>query len=90
MRIESADAAAQAASVGLKGTLAGGAALTWGGWTSNDIAMIGGLILGVVGLFVQIHFKRREYALRLIEHNMIRREHESRMSRPGNDDDAAA
>lgn len=80
MKVESADTAAQAASAGLKGALAGGAALSWGGWTSNDIAMIGGLALGVIGLFVQIHFKRREHSLRLKEHDMLRREHEARMS----------
>lgn len=80
MKIETAEAASQTASAGLKGALAGAATLSWGGWTSNDIAMIGGLILGVIGLLVQIHFKRREYQLRLAEHGMLRREHEARMS----------
>lgn len=72
--------AASAASVGLKGALAGGAALTWGGFTSNDIAMLGGLLLGVLGLVVQIYFKRREHQLRLAEHEMLKREHLTRMS----------
>lgn len=80
MKIETTDAASQAASAGLKGALAGGAALSWGGWTSNDIAMIGGLVLGVIGLLVQIHYKRREHVLRLAEHEMLRREHAARMS----------
>ena len=80
MRVDTADAAAQTASAGFKGALAGGAALSWGGWTSNDIAMIGGLILGVIGLLVQVHYKRREHQLRVAEHQMLRREHLARMS----------
>jgi len=54
--------------------------LSFGGWTSNDVAVLGGLVLGVFGLIVQIHFRRREYALRLKEHEMLRKEHERRMS----------
>lgn len=80
MRVDTADAASGAASAGLKGALAGGAALSWGGWTSNDIAMLGGLVLGVIGLLVQTFFKRREHAMRLAEHEMLRVEHEARMS----------
>ncbi len=77
--LQAADAATTA-SAGLKGALAGGAALTWGGFTSNDIAMLGGLAVGVVGLIVQIVFKRREHKLRLAEHEMLKREHMTRMS----------
>lgn len=77
---DAAAAAAAASSAGFKATLTGGAGLAWGGWTSNDIAMLGGLVLGVIGLLVQIHFKRREYALRHAEHLMTKREHEARMS----------
>lgn len=74
------ESAASAASAGLKAAVAGSAGAFWGGWTSNDIAMVGGLMLGLAGLLVQIHFKRREHALRLAEHNMLRAEHEARMS----------
>jgi hypothetical protein len=82
MKAEALHAAdsASVASAGLKGALAGGAALTWGGYTSNDIAMLGGLAVGVIGLIVQIYFKRREHQMRLAEHEMLRREHLTRMS----------
>jgi len=63
-----ADAASAAASAGFKTAVAGGAALSWGGWTSNDIAMIGGLVLGVIGLLVQWYYRRAEFKLRLSEH----------------------
>lgn len=79
-RVESADAAAAAGSKAFASAVAGGATLSWGGWTSNDIAMLVGAIVAVIGLFVQIHYKRKEHALRLLEHDMIRREHEARMS----------
>lgn len=77
---EHADAANAAASAGFKAAVTGGAMLSFGGWTSNDVAVLGGLVLGVFGLIVQIHFRRREYALRLKEHEMLRKEHERRMS----------
>ena len=75
-----AQAASETASAGLKGSIAGGAGMFIGGWTSNDIAMVGGLIIGVIGLMVQIHYKRREHALREKEHDMLRTEHLARMS----------
>lgn len=79
-RGESADTAAAAASKALAGAVAGGATLSWGGWTSNDIAMLVGAGVAVLGLLVQVYYKRKEYALKLREHEMHRREHEARMS----------
>ena len=68
-----ADAAAGAASASLKATLAGGSMLTLGGFTESQIAMFGGLVLGLLGLVLQWFFlarkDRREQA-----------EHEARMS----------
>lgn len=78
--VDGADAASQAASIGFKGAIAGSAALGWGGWTSNDLAMAVGALVAIAGLAVQIHFKRREHQLRVAEHQMLRREHLARMS----------
>lgn len=79
-KVESADAAAAVASKALAGTLGGAATLSWGGWTSNDIAMLTGAVVAVLGLLVQVHYKRKEHMLRLKEHDMLRLEHEARMS----------
>jgi hypothetical protein len=73
-------AASQVASGGLKAAVAGGATLTFGGWTSNDVAMIGGLLLGLIGLLVQIHFKRKAHQLLVAEHAMRKEEHDARMA----------
>lgn len=74
-QIEIAQAAA-AASVASKATY-GGSALSIGGWfLSNEFAVLFGLILGAVGLWLQWHYKRKEY---LLQEEYLRREHELRL-----------
>jgi membrane protein implicated in regulation of membrane protease activity len=68
-----ADAAATAASASLKATLAGGSMLTLGGFTESQIAMFGGLVLGVLGLVLQWYFQSRR-------DRREQKEHEARMS----------
>ena len=69
-----AEAAATAASASLKATITGGGMLTLGGLAANDVAMIGGLVLGVAGLVLQWHFQskrdrreEREHLFRMSE-----------------------
>lgn len=47
------------AAIANKLTYTGGAAALWGGYTANEIAAFGGLIVAVIGLAVQIFFKVR-------------------------------
>lgn len=75
--IESVDPSASAASAkALATTLAGAGTLTWGGYTSNDIAMFVGAVVAVLGLVVQWFYRHREYKIKL-------REHEARMAERG-------
>lgn len=43
-----------------KVALGGSAATVYGGFTANEIAAFGGLIVAVLGLFVQFYYKRKE------------------------------
>lgn len=67
-QIQEADAAAAAASASLKATLAGAGALTLGGFTANDLAILGGLLLGVAGFVLQWWFQRRRDLREQAEH----------------------
>lgn len=79
--VDNADVAAQAASSkALATTLAGAGTLSWGGWTSNDLAMAVGAFVAVAGLLVQWYYRRDENKLRHAEHAMLVREHEKRLS----------
>lgn len=74
-QIEIAQAAASA-SAATKATYAGSAA-TIGGWfLSNEFAVLFGIVLGAIGLWLQWHFKHKEYKLK---EEYLRREHELRM-----------
>lgn len=53
--MNSADMAAAAKNV----TLASGGVAVYGGWTANEIAAVGGFIVAVIGLCVQIYYKRK-------------------------------
>ena len=74
-QIEIAQAAA-AASAASKATY-GGSAVTIGGWfLSNEFAVLFGLIVGAIGLWLQWHFRSKEYRLK---EDYLRREHELRL-----------
>lgn len=79
-QINEADSAAAAASASLKATVAGGATLAAGGWSANDLAMLGGLIIAVAGFLLQWKYQRkrdrREEEKRADEH----REHLAKMA----------
>jgi hypothetical protein len=47
------------AAVANKVSVSGGAAAVWGGMTANEIAAFGGLLIAVIGLLVQIYYKRK-------------------------------
>ena len=69
-KIESVDPAASAASAkALAATMAGAGTLSWGGWTSNDIAMAVGAVVAVLGLVVQWYYRHKEYKLKKAEHD---------------------
>lgn len=70
-KTEAADQAASAAS--LKATVAGGGMLSIGGLAANDIAIVGGLLLGVAGFLLQWYYQRRR-------DRREEREHQARMS----------
>lgn len=76
-RIEGMEPAASAAGTkALATTLTGAGALGWGGYTANDIAMVVGALVAVLGLVIQTYFS-------LEAHKMRRREHEARMAERG-------
>ena len=52
-------AEATVAAVAKNMAIGGGGAAFWGGLTANHVAAIGGLIVGVIGLAVQVYYKRR-------------------------------
>ena len=56
------DHAAEAtiATLGQKLAVGGGGTAFLAGLTANHIAAIGGLIVGIIGLILQAHYKRRE------------------------------
>lgn len=74
-QIEIAQAAA-AASAASKATYSG-SAVTIGGWfLSNEFAVLFGIVLGAIGLWLQWHFKHKEYKLK---EEFLKREHELRL-----------
>ena len=50
-------------------TLAGAGTLSFGGYTANDVAMIIGAVVAVVGLIVQWVYRHKEYRLKEREAN---------------------
>ena len=56
-----------ASSKALAVTIAGASAMTFGGYTANDIAMFVGAVVGVVGLLVQWFYRHKEYKLKKLE-----------------------
>lgn len=50
---------ATVAAIANKVTYGGSAAAVYGGWTANEIAAYGGLLIAVIGLIVQLVFKVR-------------------------------
>lgn len=69
---------ATVAAVANKVTYGGGGMAFWGGVTANEIAAYGGLLIGLIGLLVQVYFKlvdnrrKREADLREREEHVIR------------------
>ena len=57
MRQESVEAAI--AAVANKATYTASGAAVAGWWTANELAAIGGLVCAVIGLAIQLYFKRR-------------------------------
>jgi hypothetical protein len=67
------DAAAAGSAKALSATLGGSGVLFFGGYTANDLAMLIGAVVAVLGLLVQWYYRHRE-------HGMRKREHEARMA----------
>ena len=61
-------AADAAASASLKATVAGAGILSIGGWTANDVAIYGGLLMGAAGFALQWYYQRRRDRRELAEH----------------------
>lgn len=57
--VTEADQAAAAASTSLKATVIGGASLSLGGLTANDVAIFAGLFIAVAGFLLQWLYQRR-------------------------------
>lgn len=55
MKDHAADIAATAKNV----VLASGGVSVFGGLTANEVAAVGGLLVGFIGLIVQIYYKRK-------------------------------
>lgn len=69
-RIESVEPAASAASAkALAATMAGAGTLSFGGLTANDMAMVIGAVVAVLGLLVQWYYRHKEFKLRERETN---------------------
>lgn len=58
-QITEPDSAALAASASLKATVTGGGILSLGGLTSNDLAVLGGIVIALAGFILQMIFQRR-------------------------------
>lgn len=54
------EAEAAIAGVAQKVAVSGGTVAVFGGLTANEIAAIGGLLVALVGLCVQVYYKRKE------------------------------
>jgi hypothetical protein len=63
-----ASSAAAASSKALTATLGGGGVLFFGGWTANDLAMLIGAVVAVLGLLLQWYYRHREFRMRQREH----------------------
>lgn len=50
---------ADVANVAKNVTLSAGGVAVYGGWTANEVAAVGGLLVALVGLCVQIYYKRK-------------------------------
>lgn len=71
-RIESVEPVASAASASAKAaviTYSGAGLAFGGGWTANDMAMVVGAAVAVLGLLVQWYYRHKEYKLRERESN---------------------
>lgn len=64
------DSAAAAASASLKATVSGASMLSIGGLTGNDLAIVGGLLLGVAGFALQWYYQRRRDLREEAEHEV--------------------
>ena len=67
---ETPDAAATAASVAGKTVMAGGATVSLGGLTANDWAVVGGLVVAVLGWITQLWFHHRRDRRAQREHDL--------------------
>lgn len=47
------------AAVANKATGIGGGLAIYGGWAASDIAAFGGLLIAVIGIIVQVYYKRK-------------------------------
>lgn len=65
-----ADAASALSSKGLAVTMTGGGTLFFGGLTANELAMIIGMVVSVVGLVLQWYYRHKEYQMRRREHEI--------------------
>ena len=65
-----ADAARDAtlSALSSKATYAGAGASFWGWLTSSEAGVVFGIVLGIVGLLLNLYFKRREDARQQVEH----------------------
>lgn len=51
-----------------KASIGGSAAAVYGGWTANEVAAYGGLLIAIVGLLVQVFYKVRADRREIAEH----------------------
>lgn len=51
-----------------KASVSGGFAALYGGWTANEFAAFGGLLIAAIGLIVQWYFKRKDDRRKAEEH----------------------
>lgn len=65
-----ADAASAISSKGLAITMTGGGTLFFGGLTTNELAMLSGMVVSVVGLALQWYYRHKEYQMRRREHEI--------------------
>lgn len=72
------------ASAGAKGTFGGSVTILGGWWMSNEFAVLVGMLVGVTGLAVQWHYKRKltRTAIALMHEKNAREQevHEARMA----------
>ena len=79
LKTDTAVEAAVAAGIGQK-TTAIGAAGAAGGWIfSSEFAAVAGLLIALIGLLINWHFRRVEAGFKREENERQKREHEARM-----------